>query len=321
MFLSDLFSGYDGLLVLTLLMLGIDLLLTRGKISFRSAAVWSVFWFALAFIFAGAIYLFWSQMSPTSDLNSVEAATSFVTGYLLEKSLSVDNLFVFALIFAQFKVPESHVPRVLMLGIVGALVLRAIMISLGAPLIAQFHVILYLFGFFLIWTGIQMWRQHGEEEDEPFSDSVAVRLVKRFLRVSPDYHGNKLFIRDAAGLLATPMLVVVMVIAMTDVMFALDSIPAIFAVTQEPYLVLAANVFALLGLRSLYFVLGGMLSKFAYLHHTLAFMLCFIGVKMLLVDTPFAIATPVSLGVIVTSLALGIGASIWKQRQIEKLAH
>ncbi|WP_325892607.1 TerC/Alx family metal homeostasis membrane protein [Grimontia sp. NTOU-MAR1] len=320
MFLSELFSGYEGLLVLTLLMLGIDLLLTRGKISFHSAAVWSVFWFALAFAFAAAIYFFWPYMAPSSGLTNGEAATSFVTGYLLEKSLSVDNLFVFALIFAQFKVPEKNVPRILMLGIVGALILRGIMISLGAPLIAQFHVILYLFGFFLIWTGVQMWRQHGED-NESFSDSFAVRLVKRFLRVSPDYRGNKLFIRDAVGILATPMLVVVMVIAMTDVMFALDSIPAIFAVTQEPYLVLAANVFALLGLRSLYFVLGGMLNKFAYLHHTLAFMLCFIGVKMLLIDTPFAIATPVSLGVIVSSLAIGIGASIWKQRQIEKLAH
>ena len=193
------------------------------------------------------------------------------------------------------------------------------MISVGAPLIAEFHMVLYLFGFFLIWTGVQMWRQHGQEITS-FSDSFAIRLVKKILRVSPDYHGNKLFTRDAIGILATPMLVVVMVIAMTDVMFALDSIPAIFAVTQEPYLVLAANVFALLGLRSLYFVLGGMLTKFAYLHHTLAFMLCFIGTKMLLIDTPFAIATSVSLGVILTSLAIGIGASIWKQRQLEKVA-
>ncbi|MBE1274497.1 TerC/Alx family metal homeostasis membrane protein [Enterovibrio baiacu] len=319
MFLSELFSGYEGLLILTLLMLGIDLLLTRGSISFRSAAIWSVFWFALAFLFAGAIFFFWPDMSPTSLLSNGEAATAFITGYLLEKSLSVDNLFVFALIFSQFKVPEKNVPRILMLGIVGALILRGIMISLGAPLIAKFHVVLYLFGFFLIWTGIQMWRQHGEE-DESFSDGLPVRMVKKFLRVSPDYHGNKLLIRDAVGILATPMLVVVLVIAMTDVMFALDSIPAIFAVTQEPYLVLAANVFALLGLRSLYFVLGGMLNKFAYLHHTLAFMLCFIGVKMLLIETPFAIATPVSLGVIVTSLAVGIGASIWKQRQLEKAA-
>ncbi len=313
----ELFAGYNGLLVLTLLMLGIDLLLTRGKISFRSAAIWSVFWFSLAFVFAGAIYYFWPQMSPHSGLTNGEAATSFITGYLLEKSLSVDNLFVFALIFTQFKVPENNVPRILMLGIVGALVLRGIMISLGAPLIAKFHIILYVFGFFLIWTGVQMWRQHGED-NESFSDSFAVRLIKRFLRVSSDYHGNKLFTRDSIGLMATPMLVVVMVIAMTDVMFALDSIPAIFAVTQEPYLVLAANVFALLGLRSLYFVLGGMLNKFAYLHHTLAFMLCFIGVKMLLIDTPFAIATPVSLGVIVSSLAIGIAASVWKQRQLEK---
>ncbi|WP_028025467.1 TerC/Alx family metal homeostasis membrane protein [Enterovibrio calviensis] len=319
MFLSELFSGYEGLLVLTVLMLGIDLLITRGKISFRSAAMWSVFWFSLAFVFAGAIYLYWPHMAPVSELTNGEAATSFVTGYLLEKSLSVDNLFVFALIFAQFKVPEDHVPRILMLGIVGALVLRGIMISLGAPLIAEFHFVLYLFGFFLIWTGVQMWRQHGEE-NESFSDSFAVRLVKRFLRVSPDYDGNKLFTRDSLGILATPMLVVVMVIAMTDVMFALDSIPAIFAVTQEPYLVLAANVFALLGLRSLYFVLGGMLNKFAYLHHTLAFMLCFIGTKMLLIETPFAIATPVSLGVILASLTVGIGASIWKQRQLERVA-
>ncbi|MCG9729680.1 TerC/Alx family metal homeostasis membrane protein [Shewanella sp. Isolate13] len=318
MSLNELFSGYQGLLTLTLLMLSIDLLLTRGRVSFRSAIVWSVFWFSLAFLFAGAIYLFWPEMSPNSQISSKEATTAFIAGYLLEKSLSVDNLFVFALIFSQFNVPEKNIPRVLMLGIVGALILRGIMISVGAPLIAEFHMILYVFGFFLIWTGVQLWRQHAQESTS-FSDSIAVGLVRKCLRISPDYHGSKLFIRDNIGILATPMLVVVMVIAMTDIMFALDSIPAIFAVTQEAYLVLAANVFALLGLRSLYFVLGGMLSKFAYLHHTLAFMLCFIGTKMLLIDTPFAIATSVSLGVILSSLAAGIGASIWKQQQLEQV--
>lgn len=312
--LFQLFSGYEGLLLITCLMLGFDLILTRGTISFRSAAGWSIFWFALAFLFMGAIFQYWEWMSPNSGLNAKEAATAFITGYLLEKSLSVDNLFVFALIFSQFKVPQPHIPRILMLGIVGALVLRGIMISVGAPLIAEFHFILYFFGLFLIWTGIQMWRQQ-DEEDSSFENSFAVHLVKRFFRVSPDYHGNQFFIRDTLGWLATPMLVVVMVIAMTDIMFALDSIPAIFAVTQEPYLVLAANVFALLGLRSLYFVLGGMLDKFAYLHHALAFMLCFIGIKMLLIETPFAISTPVSLSVIVLSLAIGIAASIWKEKK------
>ncbi|WP_150138020.1 TerC/Alx family metal homeostasis membrane protein [Candidatus Enterovibrio escicola] len=320
MFLTELFSGYKGLLMLTLLMLGIDLFLTRSSISFRSATIWSIFWLALAFLFAGAMYFLWSDLSPASLLSSSEAATAFVTGYLLEKSLSVDNLFVFALIFSQYKVPDKNVPRILMLGILGALILRTLMISVGAPLIAEFHMILYLFGFFLIWTGIKMLHQsqHGQES-KCFSDNFTVVFIKRVLRVSPDYSGNKLFIRDDIGILATPMLVVVIVIAVTDVMFALDSIPAIFAVTQEPYLVLAANVFALLGLRSLYFVLGGMLTRFAYLHHTLAFMLCFIGTKMLLIDTPFAIATSMSLGVIITSLVVGIVASIWKRWKLEKM--
>lgn len=309
--------SYEGFAVLTILMLALDLYQTRGgKISIKTAALWSVFWVFLAFIFMGFIYLYWPQMAPESTYTNKQAATSFITGYLLEKSLSVDNLFVFALIFGQFAVPERLRPRILMLGIVGALILRAGMIGVGAKLLADYHWILYIFAVFLLYTGFKLWRE-GEEEQEDFSNSAPVRLVKRFFRVADDYHDHKMFVKDDKGWLATPLLVVVAVIALTDVMFALDSIPAIFAVTQEAFLVFTANVFALLGLRSLYFVLEGMLTRFCYLRVALAFILSFIGIKMLLVGSPYAIPTVISLCVIILSITIAISASLWKTRKLE----
>ncbi|MGF1787810.1 TerC family protein [Photobacterium swingsii] len=309
----SLFS-YEGFAVLTLLMLALDLYQTRGgKITIKKAAIWSLFWVALALIFNVVIYFYWPVMAPDSSYTSNEAAAAFLTGYLLEKSLSVDNLFVFALIFGQFAVPEHLRPRVLMLGVVGALLLRAVMISVGAQLLAEFHWVLYIFAAFLLYTGYKLWRE-DDEEQEDFSNSLPVRLVKKCVPVSDEYHGNKMLFKGKTGWIATPLLIVVAVIALTDVMFALDSIPAIFAVTQEPFLVLTANVFALLGLRSLYFVLEGMLTRFCYLRVALAFILSFIGIKMLLMETAYAIPTPVSLAVIALTITIAISASLWKTR-------
>lgn len=312
----SLFS-YEGFAILTLCMLALDLYQTRGNsVTIKKAAIWSLFWVALALLFNLVIYFYWPVMAPTSDYTNSQAATAFLTGYLLEKSLSVDNLFVFALIFSQFSVPQAIRPRVLMLGVVGALILRGVMIALGAALLAEFHWILYLFALFLLYTGYKLWKE-TDEEDEDFSNTLPVRLVKRYFRVSDQYHGHRMLLKDNIGWLVTPLMVVVVVIALTDVMFALDSIPAIFAVTQEPFLVLTANVFALLGLRSLYFVLEGMLTRFCYLRVALAFILSFIGIKMLIIETPWAIPTSVSLLVIALSITSAIGASLWKTRQQE----
>ena len=243
--------AYFGLL--TLLMFALDVWQTRnGNVTIKKAAIWSLVWIFLAFLFFLSLYKFWPVFEPNSLYTPHDAATAFLTGFLLEKSLSVDNLFVFALIFGRFVVPHELRPRVLLWGIIGALILRGIMIAIGAELLESFHWVLYLFAFFLIWTGYQLTKP--EEEEEQVS-SLPERLVRKFFRVIDSYQGTKLFTKDSHGLLVTPLLIVVVVISMTDVMFALDSIPAIFAVTQEPFLVLAANVFALLGLRSLLFCL------------------------------------------------------------------
>ncbi|MGF1760047.1 TerC family protein [Photobacterium sagamiensis] len=306
--------SYEGFAVLTMFMLALDLCQTRGgKVTIKKATVLSLFWLALALIFNFAIYLYWPILAPESSYTNSEAATAFLTGYLLEKSLSVDNLFVFALIFGQFAVPEQLRPRVLMLGVVGALICRGFMIAIGAQLLTQFHWVIYIFAAFLLYTGYKLWKESDEEQDD-FSDILPVRLVKKCFRVSDKYQGNKMLVKDNKGWIATPLMIVVAVIALTDVMFALDSIPAIFAVTQEPFLVLTANVFALLGLRSLYFVLEGMLTRFCYLRVALAFILSFIGVKMLLMETAWALPTPVSLCVIALTITIAIVVSLWKTK-------
>ena len=297
--------------ILTLVLVALDIWQTRGgQITIKKAAVWSVFWFALAFLFAATIYLFWDFYAPGSEYTAEKATVSFITGYLLEKSLSVDNLFVFAIIFHQYAVPEHLRPRALLWGVIGALILRAIMIAVGARLLAQYHWVLYVFALFLIWTGIQLARDKGDEEINPLPE----RLIRRFIPVSESYRGNALTIVEQGKRIATPMFIVIAVIAFMDVMFALDSIPAIFAVTREPFLVLAANVFALLGLRSLYFVLQGMMDKFIYLKPALSFIMVFIGIKMMLVGSEWEIPTVVSLLVLLTTMTIAVIASVIKQR-------
>ncbi|MGF1755090.1 TerC/Alx family metal homeostasis membrane protein [Vibrio makurazakiensis] len=312
-FLSSSSMTYVGFFLLTLVLVSIDIYQTRGgNITIRKAAIWSIFWFLLAFVFAGSIYFFWDIYAPTSDYTNQKAVVSFITGYLLEKSLSVDNLFVFAIIFSQYQVPEHLRPRALLWGVIGALILRAIMIAVGAQLLAQYHWVLYVFAAFLIWTGIKL--AFGNEEESV--SSYPEKLIRKVAKVTDDYHGNSLIVKKAGQWFVTPMVLVIGVIAVMDVMFALDSIPAIFAVTREPFLVLAANVFALLGLRSLYFVLQGMMDKFIYLKPALSFIMVFIGIKMLLVGTSWEIPTFVSLGVLITVMTLAIIASIYSKKEI-----
>ncbi|EDL52375.1 MULTISPECIES: TerC/Alx family metal homeostasis membrane protein [Vibrio] len=305
-------SIYVSFFVLTLALVALDIYQTRGgQISIRKAAIWSVFWFLLAFAFSATIYLFWDFYAPASDYTAEKATVSFLTGYLLEKSLSVDNLFVFAIIFHQYAVPEHLRPRALLWGVIGALVLRAIMISVGAQLLAEFHWVMYLFAAFLIWTGIKLAKDSGEDEVNPLPE----RVIRKLVPVTDDFHGNKLSIIENGKRVFTPMLVVIGVIAFMDIMFALDSIPAIFAVTREPFLVLAANVFALLGLRSLYFVLEGMMNRFVYLKPALSFIMIFIGVKMALVGSAWEIPTWVSLSVILVTMTVATVASLYREKR------
>ncbi|MCW8345630.1 TerC/Alx family metal homeostasis membrane protein [Vibrio sp. ZSDZ65] len=308
-------SVYLSFLVLTLGLVALDIYQTRGGlITIRKAALWSGFWFLLAFVFAASIYFYWDVYAPSSDYSAEKATVAFLTGYLLEKSLSIDNLFVFAIIFHQYTVPVHLRPRALLWGVIGALVLRAIMIGVGAQLLAQFHWVMYLFAAFLIWTGIQLARDHGEDEINPLPE----RIIRRLFTVSDDYRENKLSVIENGKRVFTPMFIVIGVIAFMDVLFALDSIPAIFAVTREPFLVLAANVFALLGLRSLYFVLEGMMNRFVYLKPALSFVMIFIGIKMLLVGSAWAIPTWVSLSVILVTMLLATLASLYHERNLPK---
>jgi tellurite resistance protein TerC len=284
------------------------------EVSVKEATIWSVVWISLAMVFNTIIFFFWNQMMPGSDYSNSEAGLAFLTGYLIEKSLSVDNIFVFVLIFTYFAVPKQYQHRVLFWGIIGALLMRGIMIGLGAALIKEFHWIIYIFGAFLIFTGIRM-AFHKNEELHP-EDNPLIKLFRRFMKVTDSYEGDKFFVRKAGVLMATPLFLVLLMVETTDLIFAVDSIPAIFAVTQDPFLVYTSNVFAILGLRSLYFVLAGVINKFHYLKLGLAVVLTFVGIKMLLIDTAYKIPTGLSLGVVATILAIAVIASIFRDRQI-----
>ena len=269
------------------------------KVSMKEAAIWSMIWVAVSFVFVGWLwwYLGGTEGNPVADAKALE----FITGYLVEKALAVDNIFVFLLVFTYFAVPAEYQKRTLMIGILGALVLRAIMILVGAWLIAKFHWILYLFGAFLVFTGIKMWIATGQEPD--LGANPALRWIRRHMKIAPHYDGEKFFtVRDGVKM-ATPLFVVILLIAIVDVVFAVDSIPAIFAITMDPFIVLTSNVFAILGLRAMYFLLAGMHERFHLLSYGLAIVLIFIGTKMLLLDV-YKIPVSWSLGFTVVVLAL-----------------
>jgi tellurite resistance protein TerC len=264
-------------------------------IGVREALNWSLIWVALSFLFNG---LFWWAIKETTG--SVELANTksleFLTGYLIEKSLAVDNIFVFLMIFTYFAVPPNFQKRVLMIGIIGAIVLRTLMILVGGWLLAEFHWVLYVFGAFLILTGVKMWWAAGREPD--LEDNPALKLLRKLLPVSKNYDGEKFWTIENGQKIATPLFMVICLIALTDVIFAVDSIPAIFAITSDPFIVLTSNVFAILGLRAMYFLLAAVANKFHLLNYGLALILVFIGSKMCLIDI-FKIPVGISLGVVV----------------------
>jgi tellurite resistance protein TerC len=288
-----------------LAMLALDLGVFHRKahaVSFREAAAWSAVWVSLALLFNLGVWKFMGA----------QKGAEFLTGYLIEKSLSIDNVFVFALIFSYFTVPAELQHRVLFWGILGALVMRAIFIVAGAALIASFHWIIYLFGAFLVLTGIKMafTPQKGLEPEK----NPIVKLVRRLMPVTDRYHGQRFFVRQNGVLAATPLFLVLALVETTDLIFAVDSIPAIFAITSDPFLVYTSNVFAILGLRSLYFLLAGVMLKFEYLKPGLAAILVFVGAKMALVDV-YKLPAFASLGVVAAILAVAIGASVWAARR------
>ena len=310
-----------GFNVFVLAMLALDLGVFHRKshaVSGREALIWSAVWISLSLVFNVLIYFFWDRMMPDSLYTNREAALAFFTGYLIEKSLSVDNIFVFILIFSFFAVPAAYQHRVLFWGILGALVMRGALIAVGAALLKEFHWIIYVFGAFLIFTGIRM-ALHRDEELHPEKNPV-VKFFRRFMSVTKTFEGDKFFVRQAGRLMATPLFLILLIVESTDLVFAVDSIPAIFAVTQEPFIVYTSNVFAILGLRALYFLLANVMDKFQYLKIGLSAVLTFIGVKMVIVDF-YHIPIGVSLIVVAGILTVSILASLWKARvtKTEKL--
>src|SRR5512139_1025272 len=290
-----------------LAMLALDLGVFHRKahvVSFKESITWTVVWVALALLFNGGVWHFAGS----------QKALEFFTGYLIEKSLSVDNVFVFALLFSYFAVPAQYQHKVLFWGILGALVMRAIMIALGAALITRFTWIIYVFDAFLILTGIKMVVKR-EEEIHPERNPV-VRWFKQLMPVTADYREDKFFVREHGLRMATPLFVVLLLVEFSDLIFAVDSIPAIFAVTTDPFIVYTSNVFAILGLRSLYFALAGVMDKFHYLKIGLGVVLSFVGVKMLLAHTAYKLDTLVSLGVVVLILVTSIVVSLLLPRKL-----
>ncbi len=289
-----------------LAMLALDLGVFHRKthvVSLKESLTWTGVWVALALVFNAGVWHFAGSGK----------ALEFFTGYVIEKSLSVDNVFVFALLFSYFAVPTVYQHKVLFWGILGALMLRAIMIAAGAALITKFAWIIYVFGAFLILTGIKMIVKR-DEEIHPERNPV-VRWFKKLMPVTPEYRGDKFFVRENGLRMATPLFVVLLLVEFTDLIFAVDSIPAIFAVTKDPFIVFTSNVFAILGLRSLYFALAGVMDKFHYLKISLGVVLSFVGVKMILAHTAWKIDTLVSLGVIVLILATSVVWSLLKPKK------
>ena len=291
---------YIGFTAFVLVMLALDLGVFHRKahaVKPREAGMWVAIWMSLAMLFAAGLY-FWKGSN---------VALLFITGYLIEQSLSADNIFVIVMIFSYFAIPDKYQHRVLFWGILGALIMRGVFIGMGSYLIEKFHWIMYVFGAFLIFTGIRMAMRHDEEFDA--EKNIVMRTARRFLRVTHEFDGQRFFTMRNGVRVATPLFLVLLMVEFTDLVFAVDSIPAIFAVTTDPFLVFTSNVFAILGLRSMYFLLSGIVDKFVYLKYGLAAILTFVGIKMVIVDW-YHVPILASLGFIIATLALSIVASL-----------
>ncbi len=292
--------AWVALLVIVLVMLAIDLFMHKSAhvIAVKEAAIWSGIWVGVSVIVGIIIWFYYGS----------EFGLQFFTGYVIEKSLSVDNVFVWALIFSFFAVPPRYQHRVLFYGVLGALVFRAIFIAAGAVMIASASWVLYIFGAFLVFTGIKMLLQRDEHFD--VSESKTLKVFRKFVKSTDDFDGQKFFTRRNGVLLATPLLAVLVVVEVTDIIFAVDSIPAIFAVTQEPFLVFSSNALAILGLRAMYFLLADLIHRFIYLKLGLSLVLIWVGVKMIVGHAFFDIPTVISLGVVIALIAGSVIASL-----------
>ncbi|WP_119716872.1 TerC family protein [Cognatilysobacter tabacisoli] len=301
-----LWGVFASLVVVALL---IDLVLMRHggphKVTFREAAWWSVGWVALALAFGG--WLWWHVSGQSGPDEGQRVALEYLTGYLVEKSLAVDNIFVFLMLFTYFAVPEEQRQKVLIIGVVGAIVLRAIMIFAGALLLQKFHWVLYVFGAFLLLTGLKMLWAAGKEPD--LDNNPILRWLTGHVPMTRGYVGGKLSVVEAGKRLYTPLFIVIVMVGITDLIFAVDSIPAIFAITDDPFIVLTSNVFAVLGLRAMFFLLAGMADRFHLLPYGLALVLMFIGTKMLIVDV-VKIPVLVSLAVVATIIGATVVLSL-----------
>jgi tellurite resistance protein TerC len=301
------------LFIVTMVALDLGVFHRKDKIiTIRSALIWSAFWIGLALVFNLLIYQLyennysWASLA-TEHLDGRQAAAQFLMGYVLEKSLSLDNIFVIAMVFSYFRVPLAMQHRVLFWGILGAVVLRGVMIGLGVALINRFDWITYLFGAFLLYSAVRMLLLR-HENIEP-GDNPLVRLARRWLPVTDEYHGHHFIVKVNGKTMATPLLLALLLVESSDVMFAVDSIPAIFAVTRDPFIIFTSNIFAILGLRSLYFVLATYMEKFRYLKHSLVFVLAYVGVKMI-ISNHYHIPDAASMAIIIGILLVGVFASI-----------
>jgi tellurite resistance protein TerC len=314
---------YGGFLLFVLLMLALDLGVFHRKaheVSFKEATAWSIVWVSLALFFNFLLYQFSLWKFPQDerllavpgfnpDLAAWNVSLEFLTGYIVEKSLSVDNIFIFVMVFGYFAIPSKYQHRVLFYGILGALIFRAIFIAMGSALM-QYHWVIYLFGGFLIITGIKMMFAPDKEVDP--EKNFLIRIFKRFVPVTPHLHGQKFFVRDGGRLFATPLFIALLFLELTDIIFAVDSVPAIFALTKEPMIVFTSNIFAILGLRAMYFMLAGAVDKFYLLKYGLSVVLVFVGLKMVYLNDAFGGKFPIvySLGFILSVIALSVVASL-----------
>lgn len=308
---------WTGFTTVVLIMLAIDLFVVGGgkqhRVSMREAATWSAVWVAVAMLFAGVLW--WHLDGSAGRAVANETTLEFITGYLIEKSLAVDNVFVWLMLFSFFAIPLELQKRVLLWGVIGAIVMRTIMIFAGVWLIAKFHWLLYVFGLFLLVTGVKMWWFAEEKPD--LANNPVIRWIRGHMKVTDELHGERFFIlKQEAGKwvrYATPLFLVLVLVEFTDLIFAVDSIPAIFAITTDPFIVLTSNVFAILGLRAMYFLLADMADRFSLLKYGLALVLMFVGVKMMLIDI-FKIPVLVSLGIVATIIATSVVLSLRKAR-------
>ncbi len=306
---------WTGFFLIVLVMLAIDLFVAGGRrqhrVSMREAAWWSAVWVMVSGLFAAGLWWYLDGAAGRATAN--EMTLEFATGYLIEKSLAVDNVFVWLMLFSFFGIPLELQKRVLVLGVLGAIVMRTVMIFAGAWLIAKFHWILYIFGIFLFVTGVKMWWLAEERPD--LEKNPALKWLRRHMQITSELHGESFFVRQGGVRYATPLFLALVLVEITDLIFAVDSIPAIFAITTDPFIVLTSNVFAILGLRAMYFLLADMSDRFSLLKYGLAAVLVFIGVKMLLIDL-YKIPVGFSLAVV----ASFIGISIWMSLRKEKMS-